>query len=73
MNTYLVATIARYVLVEAKNESEARSFGLLKLHDLYQQDLPQLPIAIRIHTVRLATQEEIDLWTWHCKMVASCG
>jgi len=35
MRTYLVATIARYVLVDAENEDAAREVGAPALHELY--------------------------------------
>jgi hypothetical protein len=35
MNTYYVATLAKYALVEAADESEARVAGHAALHDLY--------------------------------------
>ena len=35
MTTYLVATLARYVLVDAESESEARRLGQPALYDLY--------------------------------------
>ena len=35
MTTYLVATLARYVLVDAESESEARQLGQPALHALY--------------------------------------
>ena len=72
MTTYYVATLARYVLVEAENESVARERGLASLHELYadlrKQRGKEVPINIR--TVRAATDEEIELWRWHQEMVA---
>ena len=35
MTTYYVATLARYVLVDANNEFDARERGYAALHDLY--------------------------------------
>lgn len=35
MKTYYVATLARYVIVEAKDEHAAREAGHAALHDLY--------------------------------------
>ena len=71
MNTYLVATVARYVLVDAENEGQARELGLVALYDLYADLREKLgrDVPITIHTVREATQDEIDLWTWHHKML----
>ena len=67
MTTYLVATLARYVLVDAENKAEAERLGRRDLEKLYAdireragRDMP-----VVIHSVREATQEEIDLWNWH--------
>ena len=72
MKTYLVATIARYVLVDAENETQARQLGQPALHELYadvrQRTGREFPI--EIHTVREATTEEIELMKWHNEMVA---
>jgi len=71
MKTYYVATLARYVLVDANNEAEARSLGYDALHALYEdmrakhgRDIP-----IDIKTIRLATDAEIDLWQFHQRML----
>ena len=72
MTTYLVATVARYVLVDAENEEHARELGSVALYDLYADLREKLgrDVSITIHTVREATREEIDLWTWHHEMLA---
>lgn len=54
MTTYYVATLARYVLVKAENESDARQRGHAALREL-DANLP-----INIRTVRLATADEIE-------------
>ncbi len=59
MTTYYVATLARYVLVEAENESDARQRGHAALRELNAN----LPINIR--TVRLATADEIEFDRQH--------
>jgi hypothetical protein len=71
MTTYLVATLARYVLVDAESESEARRLGQPALHALYADVRERLgkEMPIEIRTVREATQDEIDLWNWHHKML----
>jgi len=71
MTTYLVATVARYVLVDAENEDQARELGSVALYDLYADLREKLgrDVPITVHTVRKATQDEIDLWTWHHKML----
>jgi len=72
MTTYYVATLARYVLVDAENEAAARELGHAALHELYsdlrQRRGKQVPIEIR--TIRPATTDEIDLWKWHQQMLA---
>lgn len=72
MKTYLVATIARYVLVDAENETQARELGRPALHDLYADVRERLGrnVPTEIRTVREATDEEIQLWTWHHEMLA---
>ena len=62
MTTYYVATLARYVLVDAENNTAARELGRVALHELYA-DLRQrwgkeAPIEIR--AIRPATTDEID-------------
>ena len=71
MTTYLVATVARYILFDAENEEHARELGSVALHDLYAGLREKLgrDVPITIYTVREATREEIDLWTWHHKML----
>lgn len=59
VTTYYVATLARYVLVEAESDEQARRAGEKALAAL----CPNLPIAIR--AVRAATLDEIELWKWH--------
>ena len=68
MTTYYVATLARYVLVDAEDEAQARELGHAALHaDMRQQYGREVPITIR--TVRPATQDEIELMAWHNKML----
>ena len=71
MTTYFVATVTRYVLVDAEDESQARQLGQVALHDLYADLRERLgkDVTIDIHTVREATEDEIQLWTWHHKML----
>ena len=71
MTTYFVATLARYVLVDAENEMAARELGQAALHDLYADLRERLgrDVPIEIRTVREATADEIDLWTWHHDML----
>ena len=66
MTTFYVATRARYVIVEAATEDEARRLGqpaLAKLHAAVSarigRDLP-----VEIHVVRPATDDEIEMGKW---------
>ena len=72
MTTYLVATLARYVLVDAEDEDAARTLGAPKLHALYPDVRAKLgrDVPINICTVRLATDDEIELQRFHDEMVA---
>ena len=73
MNVYYVATLSRYVLVEATCEARARERGreaLLALRaDNAERRGREAPVNIR--TVRLASEDEIELWRWHQEMLAS--
>ena len=73
MTAYYVATLARYVVVDAENESEARERGAADLHELYA-DLRarygrEVPIEIRV--VRPATSDEIEMVRFHERMLAN--
>jgi hypothetical protein len=72
MTTYYVATLARYVLVEAANEDEACRLAKPKLYDLYAEVRREfgMDTPIRIQTVRPATPEEIELQDWHEEVLA---
>ena len=72
MTTYYVATIARYVLVEAENESRARELGHAGLRELHADTRARLgtEVPIEIRTVRPATSDEVDRQRWHHKMLA---
>jgi len=71
MTTYYVATLARYVLVDADDETQARELGRAALRDLYADLRERLgrEVPIEIRTVRKATEDEIELWTWHHNML----
>lgn len=58
---YYVATLARYVLVEAEDERQARKLGEAKLREMVGRDVPTV-----IRTVRPATQDEITLFEEDC-------
>jgi len=67
MITYYVATLARYVLVDADDESAARVAGHAALHELYADLRERLgrDVPINVLTVRPATVDEIELQRWH--------
>lgn len=73
MTTYYIATLARYVLVDADDETQARELGHAALHDLYADLRERLgrDVPIDIRTVRPATDDEIALMRWHHEMLAS--
>jgi hypothetical protein len=73
MKTYYVATLARYVLVEADDETTAREVGQAALHTLYADVRERLgkEVPIEIRTIREATRDEIELWNWHHQMLAA--
>ncbi len=72
MTTYYVATLARYVLVDAADEDQARELGQVALHELYADLRIKLgrEVTINILTIRPASNDEIQLWRWHHEMVA---
>ena len=65
MTLFYVATMARYALVEAANEHEARDAGpgALKAACPDLRDRPDAHLVIR--TVRPATSDEIEFWHQH--------
>jgi hypothetical protein len=72
MTTYYVATLAKYVLVEADNEEQARERGRVALEKLHAEaghcigkDMP-----VNILIVRLATTDEIEFCRWGEEMLA---
>ncbi len=71
MTTYYVATLACYVLVEARNETQARELGCAALHELYADLREKLgrEVPINIQTVRLASDAEMELRDWHQEML----
>lgn len=71
MTAYFVATRARYVVINAENETQAREVGQVALHELYADLRERLgrEVPIDIHTVRPATTDEIDMTKWHNETV----
>jgi hypothetical protein len=72
MTMYYVATLARYVLVDAENETQARKLGHAALQDLYADLRERLgkEVPINILTIRVATSDEIEMMKWHHEMLA---
>jgi len=73
MTAYYIATLARYVVIDAENESQARERGAAALRELYA-DLRarygrEVPIEIRV--VRPATTDEIEMVRFHERMLAN--
>lgn len=72
--TYYVATLARYVLIEADGDADARTAAVPALRALYAEfGWPTDDLASRIRTVRPATPEERELWHAHRAMMAAEG
>jgi hypothetical protein len=72
MTTYYVATLAKYVLVEAENEAQARELGRVALETLHSEtgrllgkDLP-----VNILVVRPATTDEVEFYRWGEEVLA---
>ncbi len=57
---------SRYVLVEAEDETEARTLGESALRELF----PELMAKTTVRSVTLATAEDIELWRWHQDFLA---
>jgi len=70
---YYVATLARYVVVEAEDEAEARELGAAALHELYADLRTKLgrDVPIEIRTLRPATWDEIEMVRTHERLVAN--
>lgn len=68
---FYVATRARYVLVDAVDEAEARRLALPALQKLYAAVSATIGryLPIEIHVVRHATDDEVELWRWHQELL----
>lgn len=73
MTTFYVATLARYVLVEAEDESAGRIAGRAALHELYADIRERLgrEVPIEIRTIRPATTDEIEFCRWNEETLAA--
>ena len=72
--TYYVATLVRYVLVEAENEAQARERGAAELEKLYAELRERHPnLQLEIRTVRPATTDEIEFCRWNEETLAREG
>jgi hypothetical protein len=68
---FYVATLARYVLVEAENEVQARERGQTALEVLYAELRQRHPnMQVEIRTVRPATDDEIEFCRWNEETLA---
>ena len=72
MSKHLVATLAIYAIVDANDETEARALGQAALYDLYAEvrERQGRDVPINIVTVRLATEDEIELMAAHDENLA---
>lgn len=68
--TWYVATLVRYVLVEAETEEEAQSKGRAALRGLYAKEIAGHDVPLDVRTVRPATAQEIDLVAWNAEAEA---
>ena len=71
MTTFYVATRARYVIVEADDETEARRLGepgLQKLHAEVSACIGH-DVPVEIHVVRPATDDEIERGRWNRELL----
>jgi hypothetical protein len=72
MTTYYVATLARYVLVEAENEEHTRELGRSALEEQHAELRRRLGrvVSVNILVVRPATTDEIEFCRWGEEMLA---
>jgi hypothetical protein len=72
---FYVATLARFVLVEAENEKQARERGHVALEELYAELRRQFDaeMPVNILTVRPATTDEIEFSRWNEETLAREG
>lgn len=73
MTTWYVATRTCYVLVEADDAETARRDAIPGLRNQYADVRERLgrDVPIEIHTIRPATNDEIELSNWHHEMLAN--
>jgi hypothetical protein len=69
---FYVATLARFVLVEAENEEQARERGAAALEELYAELRRQFDAEMpaNILTVRPATSDEVEFSWWNEETLA---
>ncbi len=72
MTTYYVATLARYVLVEAENEGQALELGRVALEEQRVELRRRLDrdVPVNILVVRPATTDEIEFCRWGEELLA---
>ena len=66
MTKFYVATRVRCVVVDAANEPEARELAMPDLQRLQDEvnALSGRNFPVQIHVVRLATDDEIEMYRW---------
>jgi hypothetical protein len=66
MTTFYVATLARYALVEAENEAQARELGRVALDEQHAELRRRLgrDVPVDILVVRPATTDEVEFCRW---------
>ena len=71
MSAFYVATRARYVIVEADDETEARRLGEPELQKLQAEVSACIGrnLPVEIHVVRPATDDEIELGRWNRELL----
>jgi hypothetical protein len=68
---FYVAALARYVLIEAENEEQARERGKPAIEELYAELRLRHPnMQVDIRTVRPATTDEIEFCRWNEETLA---
>jgi hypothetical protein len=72
---FYVATLARFVLVEAENEAQARERGAAALEELYVELRRQFDAEMPVYilTVRPAVSDEVEFSRWNEETLAREG
>jgi hypothetical protein len=72
MTTHYVATLAKYVLVEAENEEQARELGRTGAREAHAEGGRRIgkDMPVNIPVVRPAATDEIEFCRWGAEMLA---